>query len=339
MKKYLLLILLLLTIPFIVKAEDLEVEKIEFVEKSKYTEIIEDATIKNNKINLNIKFQELDDYVKYKITIKNNTDKTYDTKTTKDLTEYVTANFESVEDDDGLIKANSTKEVYFIIKYNHEVPLEEFQKNPTITTDDIQSLELSVKEDKVNIEVNNPKTNTFVSIVLAVVLITSGISAIILTKNKQAFLVLAIMIISIPLTIYAIEQIKIDIDSKIEIRHPYFKINRYGEEPVIFLFDRGMTWQEFVDSEYNTSQWKTTPYIYARITAYVNGKPQYEYIPFEDDKLGIYNNTSEVNCGSIAPPFGFLNYNLIRDNNGNKETTDMLIKDGYTYNSLNQMTC
>ena len=338
MKKYLLFILLLV-IPFFVKAFDLEVEKIEFVEKSKYTEIIEDATIKNNKINLNVRFQELNDYVKYKITLKNNTDKTYDTKTTKDLTEYVTANFESVEDDEGLIKANSTKEVYFIIKYNHEVPLEEFQKNPTITTDDIQSLELSVKEDKVNVEVNNPKTNTFVSIVLAVVLITSGISAIILTKNKQAFLVLAIMIISIPLTIYAIEQIKIDIDSKIEISHPYFKVLGFDGKPAIFLFDRGMTWQEFVDSDYNTSQWKTTPYIYARITAYVNGEPQYEYTSFEDDKLGIYNDITSIDCGSSTPPLGFLNYHLIRDNNINNETTDMLIKDGYTYNFLGEVTC
>ena len=124
MKKYLLL-LLLLFIPFMVKAKDgLTVENLEYVEKSELAEVIEDATFQDLSISINLRFHNLNDYVKYKITIKNDTDKDYDLDSEEKLTDYIKMKFEGLEKSDKILKANSTKSFYLIIYYAVPVPKE-----------------------------------------------------------------------------------------------------------------------------------------------------------------------------------------------------------------------
>ena len=88
-----------------VKAKDgLTVENLEYVEKSELAEVIEDATFQDLSISINLRFHNLNDYVKYKITIKNDTDKDYDLDSEEKLTDYIKMKFDGLEKSDKILK-------------------------------------------------------------------------------------------------------------------------------------------------------------------------------------------------------------------------------------------
>ncbi len=307
MKKYLLL-LLILFIPFMVNAEDetneeeLTIEKIEFVEKTDDAEIIEESTFEGKKINLNIRFNNINDYIKYKITLKNNTDKDYDINSEQDLTEYVKVGFEPLSEDDNVLEANSTKEVYFIISYYKEVPVENFLVSNSYTTEDVKTIEFNIKEDKIIVEGKNPYTKTALPIVLTLLAI-SGIATILLIVKKKsikAFVIVAVLgIITIPLTIYALEQMSIEVESKIEIKHYSFFFGEAWSESgtVEYLFDKGMTWHDFLESDYNTTTWQESKIKSIMYThKYQNIEESTSIRYFENDKTGISTGIEKWGC-------------------------------------------
>ncbi len=69
--RYLLLLLLLIPTVVFAKINEVEVSSIELEEKSPNVEIIDDTTIEGSNIAFNNKFYEVNDYIKYRITIKN----------------------------------------------------------------------------------------------------------------------------------------------------------------------------------------------------------------------------------------------------------------------------
>ena len=87
MKKYLLVFLLLLTIliPYNIEAKEaVEVTDIEIEEKTPGVEVISDVTYQGLKINFNVAFLNVEDFIRYKVTLKNNTDKDYEINSNTD---------------------------------------------------------------------------------------------------------------------------------------------------------------------------------------------------------------------------------------------------------------
>ena len=132
-KRCLLLILVLLFIPFIVKAEDennsdVTIESIELIEKTDDTTIKEEPTIVDLKIKFNIQFKKEDDYAKYKLVIKNNTDKVlwFDERELVTEEDYVTYSIDYL-DTSKAIKPNSDNIVILTLKYSKTVPSELFR--------------------------------------------------------------------------------------------------------------------------------------------------------------------------------------------------------------------
>ena len=325
MKKYFIFILLLL-LPFIVHAEDLEISNIEYIEKSEFAEILEDASFEGKKININIRFKKLNDFVKYKITIKNNTENNYSIKSSKELSDYVTANFEGIKDTDEVIEANSTKDVYFIVTYDKQVSEEEFARNALkVTTEETTTIELSVKNNAITVEEKNPKTNNAYPIVLTIVLGASIIAIVILTKNKKSLLALFVLTAAIPITIYALEKIDIEVSSKIEIKHPYFSMRENT-----YLFDAGMTWEEFLASDYNIDHWETTNIMketHRKLSGEDEETISYDYIP--DGKQGVKVGEDSYTCTPFYVHY-LINHWVIASENG-VETLDKRIIDEKHY--------
>ena len=78
MKKYLLFILVLL-VPFFVKAESkVKITEVELVEKDDSVEVIEEPTFEGLSIDFNLKFSRPNTSVSYKIIVKNESKKDYE---------------------------------------------------------------------------------------------------------------------------------------------------------------------------------------------------------------------------------------------------------------------
>lgn len=293
MKKYLLL-LLLLFIPFMVKAKDgLTVENLEYVEKSELAEVIEDATFQDLSISINLRFHNLNDYVKYKITIKNDTDKDYDLDSEEKLTDYIKMKFEGLEKSDKILKANSTKSFYLIIYYAVPVPKEEFKEGSTLVYEETKTIDFSPKEV-------NPNTYTLPVIVISI-LVVSGLTFFISKKKtiKATMVVLIIATMFLPLRPTALEKITLDVNSKVEIKHPsfYFKTNLSDNEKIEYLFEEGMTWHEFLESNYNTTTWqesKIESIFYTHQYQEIEESTNIRY--FENDKTGISTGIEKWAC-------------------------------------------
>ncbi len=331
MKKYLLLLLLLL-VPFMVHAKDgLTVEKLEYVEKSELAEVLEDATFKDLSISINLRFHNLDDYVKYKITIKNDTNKDYDLNSEEKLTDYIKMKFEGLEKDDQILKANSTKTFYLIIYYAVPVPKEEFKEGSTLVYQETKTIDFSPKEV-------NPYTSTLPIMVISI-LVASGLTLTFFISKKKALkatmVVLIIATMFLPLRPTALEKITLDVNSKVEIKHPsfFFEASWPTQIKTEVLFDEGMTWREFMDSDYFSDEYDWNIVNYLEVYHYTPNSTgieniTYEYLP--DNQEGISVGNFKINCGSVTGNQWIENNQVISEEDG-YPSPDSLIKNGYTY--------
>ena len=333
MKKYLLLLLLLL-VPFMVHAKDgLTVEKLEYVEKSELAEVLEDATFKDLSISINLRFHNLDDYVKYKITIKNDTNKDYDLNSEEKLTDYIKMKFEGLEKDDEILKANSTKTFYLIIYYAVPVPKEEFKIGSTLVYEETKTIDFSPKEV-------NPYTSTLPIMVISI-LVASGLTLTFFISKKKALkatmVVLIIATMFLPLRPTALEKITLDVNSKVEIKHPSFFFETSWPTHINkeVLFDEGMTWQEFLDSEYNTLGWTPTEYeIISHVSENNNGAVVGDHPrPFDNNKIGISTGFQSWGCNWYLTLDSFESLATYDETTDTQKYvfTDELIENGKTY--------
>ena len=269
--------------------------------------------------------------------MKNNTDKDYDINSEQDLNEYVKVGFEPFPEDDNVLKANSTKEVYFTITYYKEVPLEKFKDSSTITTEDIKSIEFTIKNDKLIVETKNPNTKVSLYKEIIILVISGIVTVLLIIKRKsiKAMMILVVLsIITIPLTIYALDKITIDVESKIEIKHPSFFIDTLNTTKE-YLYDYGMTWQEFLESDYNIDNWTQTEYFYTLFKKQNNEEIVDEYYRIGDNKIGISVGPVSYGCGGGVY---LRSYNPIIILPEEYETIEKTITNGYTY-SVSRCGC
>ena len=301
MKKILVLLIALMFMPLMVKAQDLEIVSFEFDSKSADAESLSDPTFDGLAVNVDVQFHTLNDFIKYKITLKNNTDKDYDISATQNLSEYVVVGFETKNNEEKVLKANSTMELYFLIKYTKEVPATSFESGSVYTTEEVKALELSVKEDKIVVEQKNPLTSVSFSTVLIPILVISVIVMIIFIKKKKAMqgigVVVIVTMLMVPIISKGLEKIELDVNARISIKHPSFFVDYHNDESVEYLFDSGMTWEEFLDSDYNVDGWTATEYSAVMHTSeYQDIQAGDHYYYFENGKIGVSTGVQGWAC-------------------------------------------
>jgi len=232
MKKALsFLIVFLLSFCVIVNAESsAEISSIEIDSKSDEVEEIDEASFENLNINLSVRVYEKDDYIKYKIIVKNLSDEeiTLDNSSLglKD-SDYITYDISG----DTTLKANSNGIIYLTITYANAKAAED---TCTTYTED-QSLNIGYLLNLSNNE-ENPNTNagTTLSIIL-IVFATSSIIFIILNKNKyfNKYIAMFITILGIssiiaPFIVQAESNNKINITVNVEIGCKNFTMFKEG---------------------------------------------------------------------------------------------------------------
>ena len=290
MKKYLLFILFLL-IPFMVKAQDVKIKEVELVDKTDGIEAEEKPEFENLKINFNLNFSKVDEFVKYKVIVENSADKDYEIDDTTSFSDGEYIKYEFSYDGEKIVKSKGTKEFFITISYNKRVPLSEYvdgkfkEKN---------SMTINLSNET---EEKNPYTATLPYIVVILAII-SIILFVIAFKMKRSLMLTMAILFFMPAVIFALEKISIAIEANIEIE-PHVETlktvdasctvrNQITERTYEYI--DGMTWNDIRNSEY-ASQFGD--YFFEHIT----GESYDNYVNF-------YNNESD-DCEDEEDPYTY----------------------------------
>lgn len=242
------------------KDRDVLISKIELVEKGDNVEIKNEPTFDSLEIHFSFRFKEVEDFVKYKVTIQNNDSVDYKIDHTGSFaaSDYILYEYD-FEDHSDVIKAGSTKVMYIVVKYNTEVPHDAFSDYKYVESNSVV-IHLSN-----NNSIVNPKTFSNLFLFLFLLFVIGFTIFVIFYIKKMTFIFPVLVFISLvmPISIQAIESIQIKVNADIEIvsnpQFCYFDFDARTSNGLDFnkvqyySYEEGMTWGEFVDSEYNTS--------------------------------------------------------------------------------------
>ena len=235
--KVLIILFCLFFIPYIVKAETCEIDKIKLDSitidnKSDNIAELDTATINNKNINLNLSMSEVGDNITYKIIVKNDSDEDYelDKNSLNINSEYIDYSLE-FEDNTNIIKANSNKIIFLKVVYKNGVPEESFVSG---AFNDNKTIKLNLSTNNpTNIQdlLKNPNTgNLYLLIIVLLFIITLLPFLKKIKHNKYIILILGTTII-IPIYVQALCKCDIEIESKIRIDKPV-------EEDGLYLYGR-----------------------------------------------------------------------------------------------------
>ena len=195
--------------------DDVSIESIELDSKSDTSIIVEEATASNLSIKSNVKFTEVNDYVKYKVVINNKSNKDYMLSENKSKNEFIEYEY-SYDDNNKIVEKNKKTTMYINIKYIKEVKEEALVDG---FYNEVDNLVIDLGNEE------NPNTGRIVLklIILIILLMFVFLSVYLKVKNKKNLSVIVLLLL-VPLSVYAIEKLQIKIENKIEIEKVYNSI-------------------------------------------------------------------------------------------------------------------
>ena len=220
MKKLLFTVLIcLLFIPFVFAENLVEIESIELIDFSDTAKEKTEPTHEGLEMNYDVSFGEVDDFVKYKIVVKNNSDVDYKISEKELFNEshYVKYTYEVGE----LLKAKSSVEVYLTISYNKEIDEIDFTNGVYEETNKAIVKLLDENNEEVN---PNTKSSAIMFIIFGIAILLFLASVFMLLKEKRSRYVGFMMIfgiIVIPFVVKAIEELILQANVKVEVKNYY----------------------------------------------------------------------------------------------------------------------
>ena len=215
MKKKILFLIILLLIPTLVLAKDtcndndIKIKSITLKELNGFSEEIQESSINNNTINLNLKMYDVGDSSTYDITVENTSNEDYyftkdSMKLENDYLEY------SLKNDSEVIPAKNEKTIELKVSYKNKISNESYS--------DTSKLIISLSDKPLE----NPKTKmtyTFIFIIISLIILTiyKKINNKLFSK-KKLFLIGTLLSI-IPLTTTALCTVNLNVETKIEIEN------------------------------------------------------------------------------------------------------------------------
>ena len=247
--KKILLFLILLFIPFIVKAEDVNIKEVSLVDSS--TDVVSlEPHYENLKINFGIQFKNLNDYAKYKVVIKNDSKIAYEIDNTTELSEKGYIKYDFSYDGNKIVKSGEEKEFFITATYIKEVPEDEYHNGKYEESS-------GIRIDLINGTSSSTEKNPYTASLPYILIILSIIALVLLIiayKKKKELACLLLVILFIPLIVYALEKISIDVESYITIKEPgiHFELKHCDSGTSYYKYTEGMTWQDYLNSSYCT---------------------------------------------------------------------------------------
>ena len=215
MRKILLFIItILIFIPTFVFAEDnsVVIESITMIDKSPTASELSPAKADGTSINIDISFAKVNDYIKYKLVVKNNTDDDYVLDESMFTKKYDNFSYQ-FETENKTVKAKSTRDVIFNVKY--EVAKDYGVYNETNTFD------IGLTGGPLE----NPPTGVYSLLFIIPIVLILGVILIKNVNSRKAFKAMVILgLIILPTVVYALNKCSIKINSKIFIENCRYKL-------------------------------------------------------------------------------------------------------------------
>ena len=176
-----------------------------------------EPTIEDNKINIDIQVESINDFIMYEFTVENNSDEqvVFDEDTIKNDKDHFEYSIE-YEDNSNIIEPHDEKDVYLTVAYKKEVDASEYEngvyrvaENKVFTT---------ITEEPASI---NPYTASFIILLLIALVVLSDIMIfkVFLKKKKVSALILIIALTIIPFKVFACT-FGVEVNSCIEVVAP-----------------------------------------------------------------------------------------------------------------------
>ena len=171
-------------------------------------------TVEDSKIMFDLKFTKVNEFVKYKITIKNNTDEDLEVDTNRSSNNHITYEVD-YDDNSNIIKKNSNKIVYVTVKYNSKIDKEDFIDGQYLFNDVIN---LSLSDNTIDVPdtLKNPIA-IYLLINFLALLIGFAVYLIIHRKYNMLSIIIVGILFIIPLSTKALRKYSIQIESKIRV--------------------------------------------------------------------------------------------------------------------------
>lgn len=259
-------VLFILFININVNAEEVKITGIEFDSKSDGVIINKEASFDNLNIYTDVHFTELNDFIKYKITINNKEDEDFKLDVSKFRdSEYLDYIFDS----DYILNANGDTVMYLTIKYTKYVEESKYI-NKKYSESNVSALTFQNSKGEI-INVNNPNTGSILFVIIrtavSILVVSFFVYVIIYSKGSvKVSIVLFIMsFLFIPMFVSALNNIKITINTKADFSYlnDEMCINQNGRMYSI-NFRNGMKFSELTEFIFNNRDLypNTTDYSY-----------------------------------------------------------------------------
>ena len=225
--KYLIFIILIgiISLPIVFAKDEVSIESYELVKNSVTTVELNKPKIDGLTISFDLSFVNKDDFAKYKIVVNNPTNIDYEVNKDSDFnkSEYITYSYE-FENNNNIVKANSKMTMYVTITYSELVPVEKM-KDGKFTENNKMAISLSTDTSSASMEEKeeNPNTGNAYIIICSVALTVAAFSLILFvgTKKKKYITTCFLSLLLIPTTIFALEKIQINVETKVTIEEKY----------------------------------------------------------------------------------------------------------------------
>ena len=225
------LVLFFLFIPIVFAEGNVIIDSISVDSKSEDATIVNEATYDGLLINFDVKFKNVDDFVRYKLVIVNQSDEDYGINVNFDNSEYISYKFSTEDGDSNILSKNSETTFYIDIKYKAKIPKTAYENSTFVETNNL-TINLANDNDEETISivgnesVDNPLTRDGLTIIIALLIISAIVLVVFYkkTKRKKYLVLLIIGLLLIPLGIKALEELKISVNSVITVdKKPYAK--------------------------------------------------------------------------------------------------------------------
>lgn len=217
--KYLLFALVTIMVSSFVYAKDsVEIKSIELDSKSTNAIVNSEPTFSGLTMNVDVSFRKVDDFVKYKVVVINNTDSEYELKEDASFNEsnYISYKYETED----VLKAKEESIVYVTITYKNE-----------ISSDDLvdgkynESNRSVIQLTETSSTVKNPYTSTYFSLLITlfvVCLVSLLLYAIIRNKKVVKYTTMSLLVLLVtPFVVKAIEELKLTMNVSVSIEQGF----------------------------------------------------------------------------------------------------------------------
>ena len=283
-KYFMLIFSVLFLLPMMVHAADtanVSIKKVSLVDQVGDINITQEPKATGLNIDFGVEFKDVGDKVIYKAEIENKDNEDYLLRLPKSKEDgYVTYQYK-FGDNSEILKANSTKELVITIEYKEEVP-DNALENGRYKESNRVVLTLANDDGTSAVVPANPKTGQSIAFIIIIGFVVLGSSFVVFKNHKSAknfVFLLAVGAFLLPISIYAIKELTITVNSSVEIARTaeFCVISQSGNSGSIpslmaasnsqpdsdqnfsyYKYNVGMTFADYFDSEMYDPEFTTS---------------------------------------------------------------------------------